>query len=421
MAIEHSLTLIAYNPRMSPDSPVAHLEPLPYQQRLRAFLKDRQPQVWDWFASEEFHHDDAEAVRLELLKATYRLDREPHAELYGLADRVLDKLGLQVPITLYQNQKGEQEDDQLNAFVAYVRGHSHIHVVFTGAILRLLNTEETTALLGHELAHYLLWDAWDHEYFIAQCQVRALAEDPRAETSHEETARLQRLYTEIFADRGGLLASGDLQATVAMLVKVMTGLEEVSATSYLNQADEIFEHQHAGTQELTHPEAYIRARALRLWYAGRADAEDEIARMIHGPAALDRLDLLAQAHWTELTRRLIRFFLSPAWFQTEAVLAHARHFFDDFAPAPGGHRDEQLFTELQVSDPGLRDYICYLMVDFIALARELEEAPIVAGFALANRIGAGDRLKEVLAKELRITKRQLEVHRQEAAREAEER
>ena len=69
-----------------------------------------------------------------------------------------------------------------------------------------------------------------------------------------------------------------------------------------------------------------------LWAEKGDDAEADIARMIEGPLALDRLDLLGQKKVADQTRRLLDHLLSPRWFQSEATLAHARLFFDDFEP-----------------------------------------------------------------------------------------
>lgn len=385
------------------------LQPLSYHRALAALLRDRYSEIWDWFASDELAESDLEDVRLALLKSTYRLEREAHPELYELTGQTLEKLGLEAPTTLYQSQ----DEAEANAFVAYVPGE--VHVVFCGPILRLLDPGETAALLGHELTHFLLWDYWNREYLTAHRIVAALANDPQSDSSHDETVRLERLFTEILADRGALRASGDLLQAVGMLVKVVTGLPEASAASYLKQADEVFAREDFHTAELTHPEAFLRARALRLWSEWSDIADDEIVRMIRGPQELDRLDLLGQVCWSGLTRRLLRTLLAPAWFQTDSVVAHARHFFDDFELPAEDHRDDELAADVEVSDAGLRDYVCYLIVDFVALARELEEAPFAAGFTLADRLGVGDRLVEVLAKELRVGKRKLGQIRRDAA------
>lgn len=396
------------------------LQPLPYQVALRDHLKRHQPEPWLWFSSQEYYQGDAETARLDLLKTTYRLPRDAHGALYELADRARERLGLTASLTLYQRQQA----DRRNAFLAYLPGQgpggaaelNQIHVVFEGPILDLLTPPETLALLGHELAHFVLWESWEHEFFTMRQHIDALAHETLGDPVYDETARLERLYTEIFADRGGLQVCGDLPAMVRALIKVMTGLGDVSAESYLRQADEVFDLGRTGASGWTHPEAYIRARALRLWTEGRDDAEIRIADMLHGPLTLDRLDLLAQQRWRRWTHRLLQVFLSPLWFQTEAVLAHARHFFEDFEPVQGA--DEALFAELPLEDVGFKDYVCYLMLDFVALAPELEDAPVVAGFELAHRLGLGDRFAKILAKELPISRPEIDRLRQVAARQA---
>ncbi|MFT5412762.1 MAG: hypothetical protein ACI9NC_005514, partial [Verrucomicrobiales bacterium] len=70
------------------------LQPLPYHLRLRDFLKGNHREVWDWFSSAEAESDYSDAVQLELLKSTYRLDRAAHEAIYAVVDEVKDKLGL---------------------------------------------------------------------------------------------------------------------------------------------------------------------------------------------------------------------------------------------------------------------------------------------------------------------------------------
>jgi hypothetical protein len=80
---------------------------------------------------------------------------------------------------------------------------------------------------------------------------------------------------------------------------------EIDAAAYLRQADEIFARETASADGITHPEAYIRARAVRLWHENHPDAERLIAQMIEGNPALDDLDLLGQQRSAQDTRRLI--------------------------------------------------------------------------------------------------------------------
>jgi hypothetical protein len=241
--------------------------------------------------------------------------------------------------------------------------------------------------------------------------VRALANDAAADDSHARTARLLGLYTEIFADRGALLATGDVAATVSALVKLHTGLAEVSAASYLRQAEEVISHNPGATKQLTHPEPYIRARALKLWDGDERAAHAEITRMIEGTPALDALDLLGRHKVAQTTRRLIGHLLAPKWLKTEALLSHARLFFEDFIPGEGGPADraaeEHLAGQLAEADEALRDYFCYVLLDFAAVERGLEDLPLSATIIIARQIGLGPRFSEIAAKELGLGKKRL--------------
>jgi len=90
---------------MSTQPPLAPLQPLPYHVDLCQYLKQHEPDVWKWFASAQAQSNYTDSLRLELLKKTYRLDRAAHADLYNLGDTALERLGLSVPLTVYQGQQ----------------------------------------------------------------------------------------------------------------------------------------------------------------------------------------------------------------------------------------------------------------------------------------------------------------------------
>jgi hypothetical protein len=194
-----------------------------------------------------------------LLKSTYRLDAEGYPGLYQSLNEAKARLQLDIPVTLYQ----AQNSPQLNAVLFYVPGQGHI--VFSGPLFTLLNAEELTSVIGHELAHF----------HIADRLIHAVASDPRASTSHEQTARpLSTLYRGIRRPRS-LRVTSDANPVVAGLVILQTGLSQVSAASYLKQAEEIFANGNVGTEGVSHPEAFIRTRALarsRIELAGPIEA-----------------------------------------------------------------------------------------------------------------------------------------------------
>lgn len=392
------------------------LRPLPYHEALANYLHTQEPATWAWFDSAQAQENYAENLRLDLLKQTYRLDAAAHAESFAALDEAKAKLGLgTVPSWLYQSQLNQS----LNASLYFLPGE--LHVVLSGAVLDLLDARELRGLFGHELAHYVLWSDQARRFLITDRATLGMANDQRAEPSHVESARLLRLYTEIYADRGALLVTGDPAPVISGLVKMATGLTSVDPASYRQQADEIFAKARIRTEGISHPETFIRARAVALWAEGTADVETEITRMIEGTSPLDQFDLVAQQRVSSLTRRWLQELLRPAWFQTDSVRAHARMFFDDFDTTTPGEgvtvpppADDALFAELREQDLSVRDYFCYLLLDFATIDPELEQQPLRAAFALAERVDWGDRLEALATKELKLKKRDVQKVRAEA-------
>ena len=383
------------------------LEPLPYHLELRDYLKSQEPELWTWFASAQAKADYTESLRMELLKSTYRLDAEGHPQLYQRVEEVKARLQLEIPITLYQGQNSPQ----LNAALFFMPGEGH--VVFSGPILALLNAEELKSVIGHELAHYHLWGRDNGEFHIADRLIQAVANDPRAATSHQQTARRVQLYTEIFADRGSLCVTGDVNPVVASLVKIQTGLSDVSAPAYLKQAEEIFAKANTATEGLSHPEAFIRARALALWQEQRDDAAALIADMIEGAAALEELDLIGQRRLASATRRLLDCLLRPKWFQTPAVLGHAKLFFDDFLPGTGNSAVR--VDGLKVGDARLREYLCYVLLDFVTVDPDLDNLPLAAALELSRQLELDAQFEKLAAKELKLKVRDVRKLKETAA------
>lgn len=372
-------------------------EPPPYLRAIAEHLRVEEPGLWAWFASSARRQDEAEAVRLDLLKSTYRLEPAEHAALYAVAEELRAELGITALLTLYQGAA----TGGVNAALAYLPGEAH--VILSGPVVSALDAAELRAVLAHELAHYLLLDGYGGDYRILTDLVRALANAAGAGLEYAETARLVSLYTEVFADRWALRATGQIGAAVRTLVKVQTGVAEVSAESYLRQAAEIFAKGPVLADQPTHPEIYIRARALELWAGQGAAAEDEIASMIAGPLRLERLDLLAQGRLRELSRQFLAVLLTPAWFRTDAVMGHARQFFPGFEP--GGADEGALARAFDSATASVRDYFSFVLLDFVTVDRDLGDAALAAALVLAGRLGFGERFAELLHKELGMTKK----------------
>lgn len=386
------------------------LEPPPYLLRLRDWLRDAEPNRWRWFASDSFASDSTEAVRLELLQSTYRLEESAHPGIYAIARRALSALELDVPVTFYQ----AQGDLSMNAALCYLPGEAH--VVLRGPVLTALDEAELVALVAHELAHYTLWSAHDGSLRVSNEVIESIAAHPGAQPSHRTTALRARRHTELYADRGSLLVCGDPRPVISCLVKVGTGLAQVDSEAYVRQADEIFTRKADTSSEgITHPESFIRARALWLFHQRQAEAEPEVIAMVHGPLAIETLDLLDQVELTRRTRVLVRQVLAPRWFQTEAVLAHARSFFPDAGPVEVAPAKEAGDPETAGLSPSVRDYFSYVLLDFAVVDPSLGEVALAHACQLAERLGLDESFGAIAREELRMTKKAFDLARNQAA------
>ena len=343
---------------------------LPYQLKVRDYFK-QQASTWEFFAAARTREEQLISFKTELLKNTYQFRRGTDTALYEKIDLVSEKLELgDLPITAYQAQNAN--DPELNASIVYL--HREAHLVFSGPILERLNEAELLAVIAHELTHIRLYTLLDGDLEVADRIITAIANNYNSDPPYYETARLFRLYTEIFCDRGAYAVLGDAGPVITFLVKLATGLSEVNAESFIKQAEDVFSAE-PGTQSgmPTHPENFIRARALKLWHEeqgmaapaavvngavpgsegtigdvkapetvgtiedvetagseGVRGAEEAIVRMIEGKPELDRLDLFSQRELNELTALFLQEYLRPKWLRSTLVMGLVREYF------PGG-------------------------------------------------------------------------------------
>lgn len=343
------------------------------------------------FASAAATDEFLGAVQASLLRSTYRLEAAAHPEVFEPARRAAAALGLDLPISIFQAE-GRAE---ANAGLVFVP--SELLLVLSGNLVTLLDPEELTAVFGHELAHHRLWTEAGGTYLTADRLLHAAADDPAGAASHDETARRYRLATELYADRGAFLAAAApgaavtdaarLAIAVAGLVKVATGLAQVSGEAYLRQAEQVV----AGTPEPsagdTHPENFIRATALAQWASG---ADTTAAwELIGGVLDIDRLDLPGQIRLDAITQAMIGELLQADWFRTDAVLGHAGQFSNGPTTAPTIH-----FGATDAADlaPATRHYLACVLLDFATVDPDLDDEALIEVFACAVRLGLQEEL-----------------------------
>ncbi|HEX9509971.1 MAG TPA: M48 family metalloprotease, partial [Puia sp.] len=307
---------------------------LPYHLKVRDHFKE-QRKTWDFFTAAGAGKEEQASFKTELLKNSYKFQPDTDLYIYDKIALAKEKLGLEgLGVTAYQ----AQYTDHLNASITYFDQEAQL--VFSGDLTQRLNGDELLAVIAHELAHVKLFSLLDGELEVADRIITAIAGNDNSQAAYHETARLFRLYTEIYCDRGALTVLGEPTPVINMLLKIATGLSVVDAESYSKQAEEIFSIS-PDTQVATptHPENFIRSRALGLWFEKQAAAEPEIARMIEGLPDLDRLDIFSQKELAALTRDFLSYYLRPKWFQSALVISLAREYFPDHPweqPVAGG-------------------------------------------------------------------------------------
>jgi Zn-dependent protease with chaperone function len=367
--------------------------PLPYHHAVVAWIRQALPAAWAHYTSDRFRADQREALRLHLLQSTVELTRAAQPELYALADAAAAALDLDVPVELYQ----AEDDGQPNAGLLYAPDAAR--VVLRGALQERLAPAEVQAVLGHELAHHVLWSLDSHAFLDAERLLSGLAGDTLA-PSILETLRLYQLHVEVYADRGGAVAT-DRDTMITALIKVRTGLKRPSVSDFLAQSAELVDKQGLGSRAWSHPEAHIRALAL----ARHADAPDDdasIRELVEGPLQLDALDVLRRAELDRLTRQLVAWVTAPAWMRTDAVMGHVRLLFDD----------DPLPEPVPVAPAALarwgdtvRDYLSAILLDFVVVDPGLDDLPLLRVDRLAEDLGLQDRLQRDVNRHLKRTRK----------------
>jgi Zn-dependent protease with chaperone function len=385
---------------------------LPYHRAVANHLRSGESALWAWFESEQMSASYSEKVKLELLKSTYRLTRADRPDLYAGADIALERLGVDLPAVIYQRQGGT---DSPNAALVFLPDEAAIMLM--GNVGELLNEAEMLALLGHEIAHHRLYTMEGGQYFTAARLLGWCVDQPGCEAAFAETDRLFQLHTEIFADLGALHVTGDRDAVIASLVKVTTGLKSVSPNAYLEQAEEILEKYSQGSEGISHPETFIRAKALDL-LAADPPGIGQTELLVRGPIETKRLDILGQQALSATSRRLVDRLLTPSFMRNDYTLNLAERYFPGYgeagvAPFPEDGTPEAkaeaagLKAEVAATAKSCHDYFAYLLLDFATVDPDCGDAHLAWSLDLAGQIGIFPVYEPIARKELKRKKDEL--------------
>lgn len=382
-------------------------EPIAYHVKVRDYFR-KQTKTWDFFAAAQNREVQLEKYKTDLLKNTYKFDPENDARIYDRVTLAKEKLGLQqLAVTVYQ----AQYTDELNASIVML-GHE-AHIVFSGRITQLLSDDELLAVIAHELSHIRLFALLGGDLEITDRIITSIGNRYDSEPAYYETARLFRLYTEIFCDRGAYEVLQQTAPVITSLVKAATGLDNVSAESYVKQAEEIFSSSDpVKTQSISHPENFIRARAVQLWHEKGKDADAEIEKMIEGITDIDALDLFRQKELSDFTLTFLKLYLKPRWFRTSLVLSQAREFFKDYNPDDAVLLTAEFTDKVTAAHASVKEYLAYILLDFALLDALLEEVPFGWAFQFAEDAGLKETFDTVVARELKMSDKKLKAHKQ---------
>ena len=379
-----------------------------YHRSIANFLERREPDLWRWFASDPVAEEAAETLRLELLKRTYRLDRDAHRDLYGVADEIAAAMSLSGPVALYQAEGAGARNAAL-----YFESEA-AHVVFEGDALRALDAAELRFTLGHELAHHKLWTEEGGRYWTTYRLLRWAAAQPGAAPPFAESARLERLYTEVYADRFGLWAVGDLEPSLTAHVKLAHQELEASGAAYLAEAEQALQKagEDAGSDGRTHPESYLRAVLIAAWAHDPSAAEARMRGLIEGATPVESLDLLGQEHVSDLTYWMLLEFLTEPWVGRPLIAAHAQEISPELgdrlsAPRDGARDIDKLRGAIRAAHPTVRRYFAYLLLDFATVDPQLEDVMLAAALRFAEDFSLSEDLKALATLELKTTKAKL--------------
>lgn len=400
------------------------LTPLDYHTTVASRLEALEPRVWALFRDAAATGAPAgpkpgsttpaataeDDLEQQLLRHAYRMEADAHPRVHAAARAAATSLGLELPIVIYQLEGR----DGANAALVF-RPHEAV-LALSGNLLALLTDDELVACFGHELAHHRLWTDDDGRILVADRMLGALSVDAATPAAYLETGRRFDLATELYADRGSLIASGSLDVAIASLVKAATGLGDVDPRAFLRQAEAA--HPERGTEGTTHPETVLRAWALALWHAGEGDAGP--ATLLAPSLDIERLDLLDRERLETLTRRLILDVLAVDWIRTDAVVGHARQFLVETAPSASARRDGRGRGRTSEASPTagpvqvrLTDgtpketllFLSYVLLDLATVDPDLDDEAIVEVLAVTREAGLAATFEEVARKELGLNQR----------------
>lgn len=317
-----------------------------------------------------------------------------------LVAQAAERLGITVPIEVYltENTPGKG--------IRIYRAADRAQLILPASFWSKINEQERLAIIGFELAKITLaaWDSGDLVNVERLLTRIYLQKNPHP--VFIETLRLFQLYRKLFCDRGAWRVCGDLDAVNTSILLTETGefpnLNEVNSNL---EGQDLAHADHGDPVTPNSSDAALRMVAAELWRQQPLTLDSDIAMTIQGPNSWKRLDLYRQSVAREKTKDLISTLLDPEWMRTDAKLAYAKLFFDDYKYQ---NPDYQGITDwLETSAKDVKEFVCFTMLDFITAERSLLEPALAYSLQLSSRWKLLPLFIEMANRELRLRKTQI--------------
>nr|MBK9649814.1 M48 family metalloprotease [Bacteroidota bacterium] len=379
------------------------IKPFHFQYQLCNYFK-AQKKTWQWFSETKNQTEQTKHFRTELLKNTYRLEQNSDKAIYDLVDIAKQKLGIVIPVSVYQSQNSNQN----NAGIIFFENEGHL--ILSGPIIKLLNNDELLALISHELAHILLFTIDDGDFEITNRIINSIASDYRSANAYAETARLYSLFTELFCDFNSYQVVQNSATIISTLIKIETGLDNVSPENYLKQADEIMAATEIGSTADTHPESFLRAKAISLFAADANNANMVIPELIMGKQNLYTLNIFSQSEIQATTMQILQLVLKPKWMQTEMNKNLYRQYFTDYKSDSNAIVNKELQNKIGGVSNSMKDYFAYVLLDFALCDGDISEPASAFVLDLAENLQLKKSLTKAMQKELKLSDKKLDAY-----------